>query len=183
MRSILTTGDETIKKRMFQCMGVRDGVSLYKPLNLSAYLDYKHVHIHMHIYWSFTAKIHQQPVENNFNDFIAPHPPPPHPPFSFSLSHECHTECPYWDQVLWNNTNSNSSFGGGNYKIKQNHPAPLPNIWVLTLVLMGLPKHVWTCSEVNCMQLAFIPWSWPKQDVMLQVYFNTMLGLPQNVLP
>ena len=34
---------------MFQCMGVRDGVSLYKPLNLSTYLDYKHVHIHMHM--------------------------------------------------------------------------------------------------------------------------------------
>ena len=35
--------------------------------------------------------------------------------------------------------------GGGNYKIKQNHPAPLPNICVAMLVLMGLPKHVWTC--------------------------------------
>ena len=32
-------------------------------------------------------------------------------------------------------------------------------------------------------ELAFIPWSWPKQDVMLQVYFNTMLGLPQNMFP
>ena len=61
-----------------------------------------------------------------------------------------------------------------------------PRHIVQCFVLVCMPEHV-GCALNMCEQRlnvcisSFIPWSWSKQDHMLQVYLNKMLGLPQNV--